>query len=230
MVQHVEDPVAVARHEHDSVNNQQAGSERRHIVLVDAHLLMRLALQRVVTALTPAKVCASLGTVQEALAVLDARAGCIIVLGPSVPVSDCLTLLKQVREQQILCRVVAVQQDLQPETVRTLVEQGVHALLDEGASEQDLTQALLAASLGSIFLSRHARALLAASMTRATSSLTEREIQVLSRLKCGESNFRIARVLGLKEKTIEKYLTTIYDKLNVHSRAEAILCLHKLHF
>ena len=62
------------------------------------------------------------------------------------------------------------------------------------------------------------------------SYLTEREIQVLSRLKYGESNFQIARVLGLKEKTVEKYLTSIYEKLNVRSRAEAILCLQKLHF
>ncbi len=123
-----------------------------------------------------------------------------------------------------------VQQDLHPETVHTLMEYGVHALLDESASEQDLEQAIRAASLGNIFLGRCARRMLSVSMLSATSHLTEREIQVLSRLKYGELNFRIAHVLGLKEKTVEKYLTNIYDKLQVRSRAEAILCLQKLHF
>jgi DNA-binding NarL/FixJ family response regulator len=202
----------------------------RKIILVDAHFLMRLALQRVIAAFPLLRIVASLSAIEEIFPFAGDMATYTIVLGPSIPVSECLQLVKQLREQRVCCHVVAIQQGLHPETVRVLIEQGVHGLLDEAASEQDLIQALMVESPQNIFLSQRARNMLAASMTRVAQHLTEREIQVLSHLKHGESNFRIARGLGLKEKTIEKYLTSIYDKLNVRSRAEAILCIQQFHF
>ena len=230
MAQHSGSSVRDTGDKNRIVNNQSEKEQVQHIILVDAHLLLRLALLRVLTTLPQMCVTASLSTMQEVYAALDTATTYTVILGPSIPVADCLQLLEQLRKLHVSCGVVVIQQGLQTETVRTLVEQGVHALLDESASEQDLAQAIQAASLGHIFLSRNARRMLAVSMTRPASHLTEREIQVISRLKCGETNFRIARVLGIKEKTIEKYLTSIYEKLNVHSRAEAILCLQKLHF
>ena len=230
MSQRVGNLVAYAKNMDRIVQNQPTREQVQQIILVDAHLLMRLALQRVVAVFPHMHITASLSTIHDVLTAKDKLAVHTIVLGPSIPVSDCLTLVKQLRERQVLCGVVVIQQGLHPETAHMLVEQGVHALLDENASEQDLAQAIRAASRGNTFWSRRTCSMLAVSMSRALSYLTEREIQVLSRLKYGESNFRIAHVLGLKEKTVEKYLTNIYEKLDVHSRAEAILCLQKLHF
>jgi DNA-binding NarL/FixJ family response regulator len=150
----------------------------------------------------------------------------VIVLGPSTSISDCLLLIQQMRERQALCSVILIQHGLHPGAVHLLVEQGVHGVLDESASEQDLALAIQTASLGKRFLSGPVQD----SLMQPIDHLTEREIQVLSRLKYGESNLRIASVLGLKEKTIEKYLTTIYQKLHVHSRMETILYLQKMHF
>jgi len=199
------------------------------VILVDAHKLMRLALQRVVTSFPSMHITASLATIHEVPAVIDKMAVHTIVLGPSVPISDCLDLLKSLSERQAPFGIVVIQQCLHPETALTLVKKGAHALLDESASEQDLANAIVEASKGNAFLSRCARGILAVSMSRASIHLTEREMQVLSLLRYGSSNFRIAHALGLKEKTVEKYLTSIYDKLNVNSRAEAILCIQKLH-
>lgn len=200
------------------------------IILVDSHLLTRLALQHIIATFDHIHITASVSAVHDVFAVMDTRTEQIVVLSPSIAISDCLALTKQLQEQTMRCGVVAIQQDLHPETVRMLVKQGVRGLLDETASEQDLLQAIRTVALNRIFLSQHVRVLLSASIPQATNHLTRREIQVLSRLKCGEANFRIARELGLKEKTIEKYLTSIYDKLNVCSRTEAILYLQKMHF
>lgn len=229
------DTLIETSHEDDVKHLWPVKEQALHIILVDMYKLTRLALQRVVAEFPGVHIAANLSTIDEvhmviAMSGLSAAHTSVLVLGPSIPVSDCLTIVKQIRAQQASGGVVVMQQHLQPETVRTLVEQGVQGLLDECASEQDLYQAIRAASLGNIFLSRRTRSMLAVSMSRSAGHLTEREIQVLSRLKYGESNGRIARGLGLKEKTIEKYLTNIYDKLNVHSRAEALLYLQKLHF
>ncbi len=230
MAQQVSTIMSDTRNMVHTANKSHVQEQAQAIILIEAHLLMRLALQRIITTFAHLRITAGLNTIHDVLAFIDTTEVQIVVLGPSIPICDCLKLMKQLRERQAPWKVVVVQQDLHPETVHTLIEYGVHALLDESASEQDLEQAIRAASLGNIFLGRCARRMLSVSMLSATNHLTEREIQVLSRLKYGESNFRIAHVLGLKEKTVEKYLTNIYDKLQVRSRAEAILCLQKLHF
>ncbi|HSM38237.1 MAG TPA: response regulator transcription factor [Candidatus Limnocylindrales bacterium] len=53
--------------------------------------------------------------------------------------------------------------------------------------------------------------------------LTERERQVLDRIARGEGNAVIAARLGISLKTVRNYASTIFDKLMVVSRAEAIV-------
>ena len=53
--------------------------------------------------------------------------------------------------------------------------------------------------------------------------LSERENEVLRELSLGKSNKQIAVALEISRKTVEEHLTSIYSKLNVRSRSEAIL-------
>ncbi|CAN5785563.1 hypothetical protein BH23DEI1_BH23DEI1_00180 [soil metagenome] len=53
--------------------------------------------------------------------------------------------------------------------------------------------------------------------------LTRRERQVLERLADGWDNSQIAHDLGLAEQTVRNYVTNIYEKVGVHSRAEAVV-------
>jgi two-component system nitrate/nitrite response regulator NarL len=53
------------------------------------------------------------------------------------------------------------------------------------------------------------------------SSLTRREQETLSLLVQGKTNQAIAVDLKISEKTVEKHIKAIYDKLNVNSRVEA---------
>jgi pimeloyl-ACP methyl ester carboxylesterase/DNA-binding CsgD family transcriptional regulator len=53
--------------------------------------------------------------------------------------------------------------------------------------------------------------------------LTVREREILALLATGQNNQAIAASLGLSEKTIRNYLTRIFEKLAVSSRAQAIV-------
>ncbi len=53
--------------------------------------------------------------------------------------------------------------------------------------------------------------------------LTARERETLTLLSEGLSNVEIADELDLAENTVRNYVARIYDKLDVHSRAEAIV-------
>ena len=59
--------------------------------------------------------------------------------------------------------------------------------------------------------------------TLVSVELSRREQQVLERLATGLGNDAIAADLGLATQTVRNYISTIYDKIGVHSRAEAVI-------
>jgi pimeloyl-ACP methyl ester carboxylesterase/DNA-binding CsgD family transcriptional regulator len=54
-------------------------------------------------------------------------------------------------------------------------------------------------------------------------SLTERQRELLELIAQGRDNAQIAAVLGLSEKTVRNHITSIFAKLEVESRAQAIV-------
>jgi len=59
---------------------------------------------------------------------------------------------------------------------------------------------------------------------RGRDVLTAREIEVLRLVAAGRTNRLIAEALKLSEKTVDRHLSNIFDKLGVSSRAAATAC------
>jgi NarL family two-component system response regulator YdfI len=57
---------------------------------------------------------------------------------------------------------------------------------------------------------------------KSRTELTEREREVLMGVARGERSKEIAKRLGITERTVGAYITSIYDKLDVDSRASAV--------
>jgi len=64
------------------------------------------------------------------------------------------------------------------------------------------------------------------SLTRRAASdahgLTSRELQVLRLVTAGETNKAIAAKLVLSERTVDRHVSNIFTKLDVHNRLEAV--------
>ena len=58
---------------------------------------------------------------------------------------------------------------------------------------------------------------------KMVSELTKRERQVLERVAQGHSNEAISEDLGIAKQTVRNYVTRVYEKLGVHTRAEAVV-------
>lgn len=56
-----------------------------------------------------------------------------------------------------------------------------------------------------------------------TAELTAREREILEHIARGLDNQSIARLLHLAEQTVRNYASTVYDKLGVRSRVEAVV-------
>jgi DNA-binding CsgD family transcriptional regulator len=106
--------------------------------------------------------------------------------------------------------------------VRVLAALACRALADhDGARlELDAARALFADLGAAPDLARSETLAREAAAARA-SRLTSRELQVLRLVSTGKTNKAIAAELALSERTVDRHLSNILDKLNVSSRAAA---------
>lgn len=56
-----------------------------------------------------------------------------------------------------------------------------------------------------------------------SAKLTDRELQVMKLLTLGMPNKEIAQKLRISKNTVDRHLASIYRKLDVHNRTEAVL-------
>lgn len=55
--------------------------------------------------------------------------------------------------------------------------------------------------------------------------LTPQEAKTLELISEGKLNKEIAKELNISRKTVEKHITSLFIKLNVNNRVEAVMCL-----
>lgn len=217
--------------QHEGLDAKQLNDSSKRVVqvtIIDEHLLIREALHRIIESFPQLHVCAALNRVQDIPTAFKQGEGNVLILGSSFGACECLEYIQNVRQIQPSLGIVVIQQRLRSETAFPLIKSGVHGLLGEDASTNDLIHAIKAAATGSTFLGQRAREILNAHVSSVSLHFTEREMQVLPLLRLGLSNFCIAQRLALKEKTVEKHLTHIYEKLHIRSRTEAMLRLQTL--
>ena len=109
---------------------------------------------------------------------------------------------------------------------RDLLAAGFASVLPEEASAAEIEGALHAASVGLLALRREDLAAIPASRTSGApdvdATLTARELEVLRMLADGLPNKLIAFRLSISEHTVKYHVTSILNRLNASSRAEAV--------
>lgn len=93
-------------------------------------------------------------------------------------------------------------------------------ILPLDSSADEMLAAIRALSQGLVVGARHL--LFASEGEAAQSPLTEREAEVLDMLAKGLANKQIAAALGISEHTVKFHVSSIYAKLNVSNRTEAV--------
>lgn len=105
------------------------------------------------------------------------------------------------------------------------IRSGVRAVLPRAATAAEIVAAVEAAAAGLVALPAEAfESLLPAARTVSESpvALTPREIDVLRLMADGAGNKELAWRLGISDHTVKSHIASIFNKLDVSTRTEAV--------
>jgi DNA-binding NarL/FixJ family response regulator len=123
-------------------------------------------------------------------------------------------------------RVVVYTWNFEPRLIESARSQGADGYLSKGLSARDLVAALEAVHAGEVIISdppRRVRSAPGLDWPGRGEGLTDRESEILALITQGMSNAQVADLTYLSPNTVKSYIRTIYRKIQVASRTQAVL-------
>jgi DNA-binding NarL/FixJ family response regulator len=123
-------------------------------------------------------------------------------------------------------RVVVYTWNFHPDLIESARRHGAHGYLSKTLPARELVAALEAVHAGEAVISdvaARARSAPGLDWPGRREGLSDREAEILALITQGKSNADVARLTYLSPNTVKSYIRTIYRKLGVGSRTQAVL-------
>ena len=123
-------------------------------------------------------------------------------------------------------RVAVYTWNFSPDLIDSACKQGVHGYLSKALPARELVDALEAIHGGDIVISDppfRTRSVGGLNWPGRSEGLTDRESEILALITQGKSNAEVATLTYLSPNTVKSYIRTIYRKIDVASRTQAVL-------
>nr|WP_315267690.1 response regulator transcription factor [Microbacterium lemovicicum] len=123
-------------------------------------------------------------------------------------------------------RVVVYTWNFAPQLVETARDLGVHGYLSKTLSARELVEAIEAVHAGDVvFTPQERRAPSAPGLDwpGKREGITDRESEILALITQGKSNAEVATLTYLSPNTVKSYIRSVYRKIGVGSRTQAVL-------
>lgn len=195
------------------------------VLLVDDHRLVRAGLEQLIDADPGMRVVGSASDGAEAVELAGATGPDVVLMDLSMPGMDGIEATRRVLAAVPSAQVVVLTSFTDRDRVVDALDAGAVGYLLKDSEPEDLLRGIRAALRGESPLDpRAARALLdARDRRRATTTLTDRERQVLALVSQGMANKQIARALGISERTVKAHVGSVFSRIGVSDRTSAAL-------
>lgn len=223
-----------ADHQHHAF--RRIGKSLR-IVIVDDHPTFRTGLRAALVALPDTEVVGDVATGGQAVEVVAKRQPEVVVLGLELQDMCGIESIRRIMaaHPSVGILVLTTLGDDSIAALLGLLREGVRGCLTRSAEGAEIVRAIEAVAGGGFILGATIAPTVIALFTGGLSAgppkpfpeLTDREREVLELMACGECNAGIARQLVISSKTVRNHISSIFAKLQVSNRSQAIVRAHR---
>ena len=176
-------------------------------------------------------------SIERALSLASQQHPALILLDLELESGDGITTLLRLREMSFAGKVLVLSAHQEDDWIFRAMQAGATGYIFKNRLATQLFEAITTALRSEIYLPtevasrffRQFQSYSGASLqAREKLHLTEREQEVLHWLSQGDSNEQIAKRLYVTVATVKAHLTSIFEKLQVTSRTQAIVAAMKL--
>ena len=199
------------------------------VLLADDHPLFRQALRAVITREHPQLEFSHADSLAAAKVML-ARHNDVVLVMLDLKMSDCSDFagLLNLRGQFPHVPVVVVSSSSDASTISRAMAFGAAGFIPKSSNRADIARAVSTVLAGERWAPPASNVMPMPEIVKSVALLTPAQLQILMGLKRGLRNKEIAHEMGVTEKTVKAYTTTMYRKLGVTSRTQALIAVQTL--
>jgi two-component system nitrate/nitrite response regulator NarL len=204
------------------------------VLLVEDHVLVAEGLAAMLNATGDIEVVGTAKTAAEAVRLAAEQLPVVVVMDSHLPDGAGADIAGRIREQQPQVAIVFLSADESEAAMIAAVRAGACAYLPKSRATADVVEAVRRAAQGEMLIPAGQLARLLArshemarddhERRRLLDSLTRREKEVLALMAEGLDNRAIAADLGIGFTTVRGHVQNILEKLDAHSKLEALAC------
>lgn len=192
------------------------------LVVADDHLVVREGLVAILDTADDVHVVAEASTGVEALTAVSEHAPDVLLLDLQMPELDGVGTIRELRARNATTRILVFTAYDDDDLIVDAVRAGVDGYLLKGTGRDELLAAIRTVAAGGSLLQPQIASKLLARVGDEPVQLTPRELEVLELLAKGLANKEIATVLEITARTVKFHASSLFEKLEVENRTEAV--------
>jgi len=207
-----------------------SNSSKIKIIVADDHSLMRQAIQMWLEKQWDFELVAEASDGESAIELAKELSPHVVIMDISMPRLNGLEATKQITAQCPETSVLIMSVHIDNERILSALQAGAKGYLTKDATGDEIITAVRGIISGEVVLSPLVSRKIVESLSIITSTdgneaidkISSREYQVLKQVAKGMSNKDIAKELGISLRSVKSNLTSIFLKMRVGTRTEAV--------
>jgi len=208
-------------------------SDPIRVLVADDHAVLREGLRSFLELQEGIEIVGDAADGAEAVELAERLRPTVVLMDLVMPKLDGVEAMRALNERVPGTRVIILTSYIDDDRLLPAIRAGAAGYLLKNAEPQELARAIRTAAAGEALIDPSVAARLVERLAQDEQrddyeSLTAREREVLELIGRGFSNKRIARELGIAEKTVKTHVSNLLGKLGVADRTQAALYASRL--
>ena len=202
--------------------------EKITILIADDHTLVRETWSFILNTDPRFQVIAESGSGEEAIELAQKLRPNIVIMDINLPGMNGIEATQQIRKYAPGTKILGVSLHTQPTYARKMIQKGAMGYVTKNSSKEEMFKAITEIYEGKKYICEEIKNILSDQVISGNeeqsglNSLSQREIEIISYIKKGNSSKEIADALNISVKTVEVHRYNVLKKLNLKNAAALV--------